>query len=192
MSESNIRPSFYQEHLGEKADHEAIIKNFEPADIRGSGVVNYLKKYALRDEIRGTVRTYLIREVGTGELVGFYSICAGKILQRQFVKYRFWKEAVSGIELFNFAVNNAYKERHPYVKTIGARIFVEFILPKAQLIQNELGAGILYLYALPEPTLISYYTKLGFSEAAKNEMSYIHRHCKPSYDRSCKFMFMVL
>lgn len=194
MLKSNYDSLFYVEHLGESSDHAKLIESFEPADPRGKNVVAYLKHNSMRDEINGTARTYLVRDNETDELVGFFTLCAGKVIQheRKSIFRRLRVIATPGIEIMNFAVNKAYKNAHPLMKNIGTDIFVSFIFPIAQSTQNAIGARILYLYALPFPSLLHYYSTLGFILTTKHDSSVIYRHCKPTYDEHCKFMFMPL
>lgn len=41
---------------------ERDIRAFTPIDERGAGLVDYLQRQALTDEIRGVMRTYLVRD----------------------------------------------------------------------------------------------------------------------------------
>ena len=81
--ELRFEPKFYREHLGEKSDHKSLIQDFQPTRPEGYGLTRYLQDQAFVDEESGNIRTYLIRQKGTGELVGYYSIRAGNILLRQ-------------------------------------------------------------------------------------------------------------
>ena len=121
--ELRFEPKFYREHLGEKSDHKSLIQDFQPTRPEGYGLTRYLQDQAFVDEESGNIRTYLIRQKGTGELVGYYSIRAGNILLRQNES----TNVISGIELTNFAVNGKYRVRHPKVTMVGARIFYGFI-----------------------------------------------------------------
>jgi len=75
--ELRFEPKFYREHLGEKSDHKSLIQDFQPTRPEGYGLTRYLQDQAFVDEESGNIRTYLIRQKGTGELVGYYSIRAG-------------------------------------------------------------------------------------------------------------------
>ena len=93
--ELRFEPKFYREHLGEKSDHKSLIQDFQPTRPEGYGLTRYLQDQAFVDEESGNIRTYLIRQKGTGELVGYYSIRAGNILLRQNES----TNVISGIEL---------------------------------------------------------------------------------------------
>ena len=81
--ELRFEPKFYREHLGEKSDHKSLIQDFQPTRPEDYGLTRYLQDQAFVDEESGNIRTYLIRQKGTGELVGYHSIRAGNILLRQ-------------------------------------------------------------------------------------------------------------
>ena len=120
--ELRFEPKFYREHLGEKSDHKSLIQDFQPTRPEGYGLTRYLQDQAFVDEESGNIRTYLIRQKGSGELVGYYSIRAGNILLRQ-------KEStnvISGIELTNFAVNGKYRVRQIDIIYQARFAFVQF------------------------------------------------------------------
>lgn len=79
-----------------------------------------------------------------------------------------------------------------YLKQIGEIIFRSFILPTVKHIQNFVAVKALYIYALPEDKLISYYEKLGFTRLEKEEERFVHAHVKPKYDEDCIFMYQIL
>lgn len=181
-------PLYCREHLGEKADHQTLISHFEATQPKGEGLKTYLQHSASYNEANGNHRTYLIRNMRTNELVGYYTIRAGNVL----TKNGEWTTAVSGIELTNFAVNGAYRRNHPELSAVGKRIFFDFIMPQAREIHEILGTGILFIYALDEKPLEKYYENLGFEKLPDEEEEYIHANCKPSYDAPCNFMYMLL
>lgn len=147
--EFQFNPPFYREQLGTKHDHEKLVREFEATRPEGEGLKNYLQERAFIDEDTGIIRTYLIRQRVTGELVGYYSIRAGDILLTR----DGWKSAISGIELTNFAVNGAYRRHHPKIAILGRRIFFDFVYPQVKEIHQMLGTAILYIYALDEEPL---------------------------------------
>lgn len=184
------KPLFYREHLGKKEDHETLIQQFAPANPRGANLADFLKFDAFTQERKNYARTYLVRDSKTKELVGYYTLRCGEILQEGPKDNPII--AISGIELMCFAVNGAYKEKHPEIKTIGSRIFCDFILRDARIAQTFSGAMILYIYALPGDSLKKYYTELGFKILPKNDQEFVHLFCKPSFDDECNFMYMLL
>lgn len=184
----HFNPLFYREHLGAKSDHKELIQTFEATQPEGDGLRKYLQKHAFIDESTGNIRTYLIRQRGTGELVGYYSIRAGDILLMR----DDWTSAISGVELTNFAVNGAYRKKHPKITILGRRIFFDFILPQVRQLHETLGTSILYIYALDEEPLKKYYKTLGFSNLPEEDEKFVHSRCKPSYDGTCICMYMLL
>ena len=68
---------FFCEHIGVSERDKEDIRNFSVRDEKGRGLVNYLQKDAIPDENNGTMRTYIVRDNVTSEMVGFFSLKAG-------------------------------------------------------------------------------------------------------------------
>ena len=148
---------------------------------------------ALEDEAENLSKTYLIVDDVTNELAGYFSIKTGFVAinhGRFFRRNEF--DAIPGIELANFATNDAYRQAHPNYKNVGHMIFVDYILPKVYEVQKLVGVKILYLFALPRESLIERYTLYGFSKLSVFQQRNMHRRFKPSYDRGCIFMYQLL
>lgn len=184
---------FYCEHLTDSDEVRQLIDGFTVTDSRGKGLVQYLQKYALKEELAGQMRTYLVRDVVTNELVGYFSLKAGMASanERRFL-FRKKFDTVSGIELANFAVNNTYKKTHEKYNRIGAAMFYYFIIPIIKKIAERVGARILYVFALPHSNLIEYYRTLGFERLSFFDEQRVHRRMKPNYDRYCIFMYQLI
>lgn len=69
----------YCKHIGESENDERDIKNFSVRDAKGKGLINYLKRSAFSDERSGSMRTYIVRDTATDEMVGYFSLKAGLI-----------------------------------------------------------------------------------------------------------------
>ena len=70
---------FYCYHLGENKNDKTDIQLFSVKDVRGQGLENYIKHSAFYDEEDNTMRTYLIRDNVSSELVGYFSLKAGLV-----------------------------------------------------------------------------------------------------------------
>lgn len=181
---------FYCEHLVQNEENTTLIKNFSAAKITGYGLEKYLKNCAFRDEENNSMRTYLVKDKISGELVGYFSLKAGMVSNAEsgnILASSF--DMVSGIELANFGVNGKYKKAHGETKGIGKIIFMDFILPICIATSDIIGAKILYIFALPYKDLINYYKTLNFSRLSKSEEVRVHRRIRPRYDNSCIFMY---
>ena len=100
---------------------ERDIGGFTPVDERGAGLVRYLQTQALPDEVRGTMRTYLVRDTLTDGLVGYFSLKAGLVSndeERDGDVVEF--DTLPGVELANFAVNGTFRKAHPEAKGCAA------------------------------------------------------------------------
>ena len=192
---------YYVDHLDAERDNDDI-EEFTINLPEGQGLVTYLKDYAAGDESR-VMRTYLVRDIETDELVGYFSLKAGlasinesvtEVTDEETGKKYFRREfdTVPGVELANFAVNSRYVEKYPYHKGLGRSIFKNFVIPVINDVEKRVGVTMVYIYALPYERLIERYQKYGFRRLPENDENDLHTRLKPRYDESCKFMYMLL
>ena len=192
---------FYCDHLGVSADDEKDIISFTVQ--KGLGLENYIRYNAFPDEDAGLMRTYIVRDNRTSELVAYFSIKAGLISLNERELEETDKETgetktvtvfdtLPGAEIANFAVNDAYKERHRSMKGIGLIIFDSFIIPLINQSSKTLGLKVLYIFALPFESLIDRYKEYGFTRLDDEYEDDLHKRVKPFYDRSCIFMYRLL
>ena len=108
--------NFYAKHLNYVNDTIDLLK-FKINRPEGYGLQQYIKYTAVKEESADMMRTYIVRDINTNEVVGYYSLKAGLISINERViedngKKRIVFDTVPGIELANFAVNDIYKENH--------------------------------------------------------------------------------
>ena len=167
---------------------------------------------AFLDEEAGTMRTYIVRDNRSSELVGYFSIKAGlssynehdvivvdEVTGKEKINEETGETVVRrvfdtlpGVELADFAVNQAYIKNHPDLKGVGLVIYNKFILPVIREAAETIGIKIIYLFALPYTELISRYMKYGFSRLDAKYEAELHTRLKPDYDESCVFMYRML
>lgn len=180
---------FYYEHLLENEKNSELIKTFYIAKQSGKGLELYLKNSSVDEEINNASRTYLVKDKTTKELIAYFSLKTGlftiRIDDEKF-------NNISAIELSNFAVNSNYKRNHPKTKYIGADVFFKIIVPIVKQLQDYVGIEALYIYALPEESLIEYYKFLGFYRLEPDDEKFVHVHVKPKYDDECIFMYQII
>lgn len=153
----------------------------------------YLKNDALIEEKSSIARTYLIRDIKTDELVGYFSLKAGIVsLNENTSLFRRTFDTIPGVELANFALNISYIEAHELSKGAGKIIFNDFVLKVIENAKEWIGIDIVYIYSLPEKTLIENYRKYGFSRLSSLQERKLHRRIRPRYDQDCIFMFRQL
>lgn len=168
------------------------IKAFNVAKPSGKGLEYYLKESAEYEERQKLNRTYLVKAKDTDEIVGYFSLRAGLFTLEDGTDNPINFYAVPAVELSNFAVNSAYRTKHPEVRKIGETMFRDFILPIARTVAELIGVQALYIYALPEDELIEHYSTFGFSRLEPELEEFVHKHVKPAYDESCIFMYQIL
>ncbi|SEA89769.1 hypothetical protein SAMN05216349_1476 [Oribacterium sp. KHPX15] len=190
--------TFYCDHIAEK--DKSDIENFKVRDPNvAAGLENYIKSIALSDEAIGAMRTYLVRDLVTDELVAYFSLKSGmvSINEREILneegKLETTFDTVPGIEIANFAVNYEYVRDHPDWKGIGLIVFRDFIRELASRVAAISGTMVLYIFALPFESLIKrYHDKYKFLRLDEAEEKDLHNRIKPFYDRSCVFMYQIL
>lgn len=171
---------FEIKHLTAEDDVSGFTINNE----KGRGLQRYLQRFAIDDEISGVSRTYLIKD--SQEIVAYFTLRTGLVTISRGLFRGF--DAITGIELANFAVNDAYREANDCIPKLGSYIFNEFILPLVKEISKYVGAQVLYIFALPENKLMAHYKTMGFTQLSGKVERYVYRHIKPAYDKNCKFM----
>ena len=100
---------FSVEHLFDSPENSKLISTFEAGN-EAFGLEDYLKYQSAQDEKLNNSRTYLVKDVLTGELMGYFSLRTGLITIQ--VKGDSF-DSFPAIELANFAVNKRYKDSHP-------------------------------------------------------------------------------
>ena len=185
--------TFYCDHLGAtERDRQDILK-FSIRDERGKGLVDYLQHSAFPDEEEGLMRTYLVRENQTSELVGYFSLKAGLVsFNESKTETGTAFDTLPAIELANFALNNEYIRKAPNLKGIGLIVFSDFIRPLIQNIARHVGVKAIYIFALPYEGLIQRYTQYGFARLEAVHEAGVHKRLKPRYDNECIFMYQML
>ena len=180
---------FEYEHLNATPDNVVSIQDFSIKNPAGKNLARFLKELAIHNETSNADRTYLVKDKTTKEIAGFFALrCSmfsfktneGRVIN------------IPSIELSNFAVNDAYRIKHPELTKIGETIFRRFIVPLAKYIQTLTGAQALCIYALPEERLINHYGSFGFVRLAKEDEQFVYDHIKPAYDEDCIFMYQIL
>ena len=192
---------FYITHLdpGSASDIQDI-NSFSIDLDTGAGLLNYIQKRACRDELSHEMRTYLVRDTLTDECAGFFSLKAGLISINERKRDRTGDsedtgkefDTLPGIELANFAVNSAFIKKHPTLKGVGKYFFGKFITPLIEDISQYVGVKMVYIFALPYKKVINCYKSYGFNSLSEEAERNLHRRIKPSYDKNCKFMYMLI
>lgn len=166
-------------------EYKNAISSFIVKNPKGYGLQKYLREWALNDEEEGSARTYLIKDKEDGSVVAYFSLRTGLMTQRNGL---FHFDTITGIELANFAVNDAYRDAHDVMPALGCYVFDSFVYPLVCDISSYVGAAILYIFSLPEKKLMEHYGKMGFQRLPSKMERFIHRRVKPAYDRGCIFM----
>ena len=184
---------FYCNHLGVSENDEKDVLSFSVKDSNGEGLVRYLRYMAFPEEDAGTMRTYIVRDNFSSELVGYFSVKAGLIsVNEVHTEDEETFDTIPGVEIANFAVNDTYLQNNPELKGTGLIIFNDFIVPVIQEASKSVGVKIVYIFALPFERLINRYREYGFLRLDSTSEDELHKRLKPNYDENCIFMFQQL
>lgn len=189
-----IDKKFKIEHLLSSTSNLEDIKSFFVAKKTGKGLENYLKTLAEAEEYDRSNRTYLVRDKETYEIAAYFSLHTGSFTLKDTEQSDedAEKYTVPSVELSNFAVNSAYREKHPEIKGLGELVFRRFIIPTVNYGAELFGIQAIHIYALPQDELLEHYSTFGFSRLPPEMEAYIHNHIKPAYDEGCIFMYQIL
>ena len=183
---------FTLEHLTDSEENRRLICNFASGN-NAFGLEQYLKDLALEDENLWESRTYLVKDSFTRDLACYFSLRTC-LVPLSIGNGKFF--TVPGVELANFAVNEAYRqaerEKGRVTKKIGAYVFSQFILPISRHVAEFVGAKWLCIYAIPEAKLLEYYSRLGFRRLDRQQEDFVYGHVKPEYDQNCIFMYQSI
>lgn len=185
---------FYCYSLSQSTDRDTRdIESFQPIDEGGIGLVRYLQRMAFADERNGDMRTYLVRDKETEELVGYFSLKAGLVsIDESDSVGRGSFDTMPAVELANYAINGNYRDAHPSSRGCGKVIFRELILTVARMAAGYIGIHLLYIYSLPIRQVMENYAGYGFVRLPEEDEALLHSRLKPRYDAQCVFMYMVL
>ena len=189
-----VNEKFRYEHLVSNPKNLEDIKSFFVEKKTGKGLENYLKTLAEAEEYDRSNRTYLVRDKETNEIAAYFSLHTGSFTLKDTEQSDedAEKYTVPSVELSNFAVNSAYRERHPEIKGIGEQVFRRFIIPTVNYGAELFGIQAIHIYELPQDELLEHYSTFGFSRLPLEMEAYIHSHIKPAYDEGCIFMYQIL
>lgn len=184
---------FYCNHLGASERDEIDIPFFSVKSPDGVGLERYIHYHAFPDEDAGVMRTYIVRDIYSDDIVGYFSLKAGLFsINETEGEEKTEFDTMPGIEIANFAVNKSYIEKNPEVNGVGMVIYSHFIRPIVEHVAKEVGVKSIYLFALPFEKLIHRYVEYGFSMLSDRDEKALHRRIKPSYDDSCIFMYRII
>ena len=184
---------FYCAHILDVNHYNQVISGFYIEKPTGQGLVKYLKKFSINDEYNNSMKTYLVFDINTNELVAYFSLKAGLVSvneKRRFLSSSF--DSLPGVEIANLSINDRYKNKHPTYKNIAFIILYDFIVPIIERASSYVGMNMIYIFALPYPKLIEYYKSMGFKRLKKPTERILHRRIRPRYDNGCVFMYMKI
>lgn len=158
-----------------------------------TGITNYFRNQAFKDEKDFSVRNYVVKLKGTEVLVACFSLKCGSIpYNEKVIDLKFTKETklVPGLELVNIALNDYSLGiiKGLDIK-VGRNIFYDIVQPIVKHISQEVGTKVLYLFAANQK-LAQYYKTWGFypvEDETFNER--LSEDWQSEYSQNCIFMY---
>ena len=192
--------TYYCDHIGTSVKDEEDIMQFRVKHREFAvGLGNYIKYCSFSDETKRVMRTYIVRDYVTDDVVGYFSLKAGLISLNERVVFddsennKIVFDTMPGIEIANYALNANYRNKHPESKGIGVAIFRHFIMELSYQAAEIIGARLLYIFSLPIENLVKRYnTVYHFTRLDDSQEDALHKRIKPIYDKSCIFMYQLL
>lgn len=188
---------FTCEHLVNSESVFRELNNFEinPDYPDGANLADYIQCNAFDDEKYGECRTYLVRDKRSDEIVAYFTLRAGLVTRQNILpnEDRHSFDNLSGIDLVCFATNYYFIKNNPEYKGCGIIVFEDFILTIAKNVSEQIGAAIIFGYAVNEDKLMDYYcNKLGFSRLSTDAENIINDRFRERFDKDCYFIYRTI
>lgn len=110
--------TFFCQRLLDTNENISAIQDFFVSQPTGKGLEMYLKNVAIAEEQASSARTYLIKSKRTREIAAYFSLRAGLFTIGSDDSDDGYFFTIPAVELVNFAVNSAFKQKHPDVTKI--------------------------------------------------------------------------
>lgn len=132
----------------------------------------WLQRQALKSNIRGTAKTYVVTDNQTNEVVGYYAIAMGSVSRDSAFSSlkRNSPNPIPMVVLARLAVDERYQG-----KGIAIGLLQDCMLRSVAAMEVVGGAGIL-VHALDEQAR-TFYTKFGFKESPIDRLVLMIRSC---------------
>ncbi len=186
--------SYHAEHISDLS-HRTLLNRFNvklDTQKKVLGLQKIIQEHLFDAENEG-YRTYLVYDEH-GENAGIFSLRTGAmIFDVEPSDGESFHEIISALELSVFAVNNSYAEKYPDKKYIGKDFFYDCIVPILSSVYEQVGCSVIYLFAINNPALISYYMdELDFLELPPEEERVILDNLGSYKNDECKFLYRHL
>ena len=190
---------FSCEHLKLTRKNMDDVDNFMITVPEGKGLMDFLQQDAFHNETVGLCRTYLVRDIDSEELAGYFSLRAGLISSNEKImddgdEQVSEFDVIPGIELSALAINERYIEAHPRRKGCGLIIFNDFVLPLVNEAAKIIGVQVLYGFSVDEKGKLmkKYIQEYGFERLDSKSEKMLHERLRPRNENDCVFIFKRL
>lgn len=210
MSDCKLFPLKFANFVCEPYDgsHMVYLSRFDTLELTDENGRLYTSKNlecSIRDSGRlddaHLLKTYLVYRLPTEndpadtkkELACVFCLRTNSMHFENELRENFYNSIIPSIELVYLAVDKNCLNKHPEIKGIGAATFDAFIVPIVQEISELCGCKNLFLFAINNEKLISYYkNQMDFHELPEEQEKYIVNNLKTDDNEDCKFLFQPI
>lgn len=210
MSDCKLFPLKFENFVCEPYDgsHMVYLSRFDTIELVDDEGKKYISKdleQAIRDSGRlddaNLLKTYLVYRLPTEgdspdtkkELACVFCLRTSVMHFENILRENFRQKIIPSLELVYLAVDKKCIKKHPEIKGIGAASFDAFIVPIVQEISRLCGCKNLFLFAIDNNKLVSYYKKfMDFHELPKSQEKFIVNNLKTDNNENCKFLFQPI
>lgn len=171
-----IEDLFYEERLNDSMEHMRLVSDFSCGENDSLNI--FLQSEAFAYNRDGEGNTYIIRESGTGRIIGYYTLKANNIPYHNIEEDRIY--SLPSIELARLAISHDLQSNG-----YGKLVFAFKIISKINDVRELIGVNTIMLFAINERA-IKFYDEIGFKVGEEEVQKFV----KDDYNDNCKIMYM--
>lgn len=210
MFECKLFPLQFENFICEPYDgsHMVYLSRFDTLELLDNNGKTYIAKnleQSIRDSGRlddaHLLKTYLVYRLPTNkdpvgtkkELACVFCLRTSLMHFENELRENFSHSIIPSLELVYLSVDKKCLDKHPEIKGIGAASFDAFVVPVVQEISRLCGCKNLFLFAINNKKLVSYYkTQMDFHELPENQEEFIVSNLKTDDNEDCKFLYQPI
>lgn len=198
----NIRDINFCVEVYNGNDSRTRLARFEPVPVKNidgnlidlTGLKRDINEHIAELDEDDLLKTYFIYKINDGypkkELAYIFSLRCNSITFQD----KAFNKVIPAVELVYFATEKSFKERNPDTKCFGTAIFDQIIIEIVKTVCVLVGCKVLFLFAINDAKLVSYYkTQLLFEGYDNPELEKaIVSRLKTEDNKDCKFLYQVI
>lgn len=210
MFDCKLFPLQFENFICEPYDgsHMVYLSRFDTLELVDDNGKTYTAKnleQSIRDSGRlddtHLLKTYLVYRLPTKEdpigtkkeLACVFCLRTSLMHFENELRENFFHSIIPSLELVYLAVDKNCLNKHPEIKGIGSASFDAFVVPVVQEISRLCGCKNLFIFAINNKKLISYYkNQMDFHELPEGQEEFIVNNLKTDDNEDCKFLYQPI